>query len=95
MSKRIIDWDELRTELLSHADVQAAFNAEERKARLQEMLAQWRSHAGLTRAQVAERMGVSAPTVSRMEANITRASLDTLTRYALVCGVKHPQITLY
>lgn len=58
------------------------------------LLAQWRNHAGLTRAQVAERMGVSAPTVSRMEANITRASLDTLTRYALVCGVKHPQITL-
>ena len=33
-------------------------------------------------------MGVSAPTVSRMEANITRASLDTLTRYALACGIK-------
>jgi len=62
--------------------------------RQQEMLDE-QEQAGLTRAQVAERMGVSAPTVSRMEANITRASLDTLTRYALVCGVKHPQITLY
>ncbi|MCC7982399.1 helix-turn-helix transcriptional regulator, partial [Klebsiella pneumoniae] len=40
-------------------------------------------------------MGVSAPTVSRMEANITRASLDTLTRYALACGIKHPQVLLY
>lgn len=95
MSKKIIDWDELRAELLSDLDVQASFDAEERKERLREMLAQWRDHAGLTRAQVAERMGVSAPTVSRMEANITRASLDTLTRYALVCGVKHPQIKLY
>ena len=26
---------------------------------------------------------------------LTRASLDTLTRYALACGVKHPQILLY
>ena len=95
MSKEIIDWDELKTEMLSQPDVKAAFNAEERRERLREMLAQWRNHAGLTRAQVAARMGVSAPTVSRMEANVTRASLDTLTRYALACGVKHPQILLY
>ncbi|HAT1568913.1 TPA: helix-turn-helix domain-containing protein [Kluyvera cryocrescens] len=95
MSKKIIDWDELKTEMLSQPDVKAAFNAEERRERLREMLAQWRNHAGLTRAQVAARMEVSAPTVSRMEANVTRASLDTLTRYALACGVKHPQILLY
>lgn len=95
MSKTIIDWDVLKTELLSQAEVQAAFDAQERKERLRLMLAQWRNQAGLTRAQVAQRMGVSAPTVSRMEANITRASLDTLTRYALVCGIKHPQILLY
>jgi len=95
MSKKIIDWDELKAEMLSQPDVQAAFDAQERKERLRKMLAQWRHHAGLTRAQVAQRMGVSAPTVSRMETNITRASLDTLTRYALACGVKHPQILLY
>ena len=95
MSKTIIDWDVLKTELLSQSEVQAAFDAQERKERLRLMLAQWRNQAGLTRAQVAQRMGVSAPTVSRMEANITRASLDTLTRYALVCGIKHPQILLY
>lgn len=95
MSKTIIDWDDLKSEMLARADVKAAFDAQERQARLREMLAQWRQHAGLTRAQVAQRMGVSAPTVSRMEANVTRASLDTLTRYALACGVKHPQILLY
>ena len=55
MSKKIIDWDELRAELLSDSEVQASFDAEERKERLREMLAQWRNHAGLTRAQVAER----------------------------------------
>lgn len=53
MSKKIIDWDELRAELLSDSEVQASFDAEERKERLREMLAQWRNHAGLTRAQVA------------------------------------------
>ncbi|EMW0868156.1 helix-turn-helix transcriptional regulator [Klebsiella quasipneumoniae subsp. similipneumoniae] len=95
MSKKIIDWDTLKTELLSQPEVQAAFDAQERQHRLRTMLAQWREQAGLTRAQVAQRMGVSAPTVSRMEANITRTSLDTLARYALACGIKHPQVLLY
>ena len=95
MSKKIIDWDTLKTELLGQPEVQAAFDAQERQQRLRTMLAQWREQAGLTRAQVAQRMGVSAPTVSRMEANITRASLDTLTRYALACGIKHPQVLIY
>lgn len=40
MSKKIIDWDELRAELLSDSEVQASFDAEERKERLREMLAQ-------------------------------------------------------
>ena len=61
MSKKIIDWDTLKTELLGQPEVQAAFDAQERQQRLRTMLAQWREQAGLTRAQVAQRMGVSAP----------------------------------
>ena len=60
MSKKIIDWDTLKTELLGQPEVQAAFDAQERQQRLRTMLAQWREQAGLTRAQVAQRMGVSA-----------------------------------
>lgn len=89
-----VDWETVRTELMTDPEVQAAYEAELRKERLQAMLAEWRSHAGLTRAQVAERMGVTPPTVSRMEANIIKASLDTLARYAKACGIKHPQIML-
>lgn len=95
MSKVIISWDDVKAELLKQPGVRAALDDLERKDRLREMLAEWRKHAGLTRSQVAERMGVSAPTVSRMEANVTRASLDTLTRYALACGVENPVIKLY
>ncbi|VUA84196.1 DNA-binding protein [Klebsiella pneumoniae] len=57
MSKKIIDWDTLKTELLGQPEVQAAFDAQERQQRLRTMLAQWREQAGLTRAQVAQRMG--------------------------------------
>lgn len=92
-TKRVA-WEKARADLVSDPEVQAAMEAEERKERLQEMLAQWRQHAGLTRAQVAERMGVTPPTVSRMEANISRASLETVARYARACGIKHPQIIL-
>lgn len=89
-----VAWEQVRSELMSDPAVQEAYEAEERKIRLQEMLAEWRKHAGLTRAQVAERMGVTPPTVSRMEANIIKASLETISRYARACGVKHPQIVL-
>ena len=95
MSKVILNWDEVRAGMLEKPGVREAYDALERQERLRDMLAQWRKHAGLTRAQVAKRMGVSAPTVSRMEANVTRASLDTLTRYALACGVESPTIQLY
>ncbi|SEL26886.1 helix-turn-helix transcriptional regulator [Kosakonia sp. MUSA4] len=89
-----VEWEVVRAGLMSDPETQAAYEAEERKARLQAMLAEWRRHAGLTRAQVAERMGVTPPTVSRMEANVIKTSLDTLARYAKACGIKHPQITL-
>lgn len=89
-----ITWEVVRTELMSDPDVKAAYEAEERKERLQTVLAEWRNHAGLTRAQVAERMGVKPPTVTRMESNITKASLDILARYAKACGVEHPRIEL-
>lgn len=51
-------------------------------------LTQWRESAGLSRAQVAERMGVKPPAISRLERNITRATWNTLRRYAEACGVK-------
>uniref|UniRef100_UPI0036DBBB88 helix-turn-helix domain-containing protein n=1 Tax=Photorhabdus sp. RM322S TaxID=3342825 RepID=UPI0036DBBB88 len=75
-------------------EYRAAYEAEERKEKLQALLAEWRHNAGITRAQVAERMGVKPPTVSRMESNINKASIDTLARYARACGVEKLQITL-
>ncbi|PHM60596.1 transcriptional regulator [Xenorhabdus stockiae] len=73
--------------------------AEEEKAleltiEMQNMLAEWRRNAGLTSAQVAERMGIKPPTVSRIEKNIVKASIDTLSRYARACGVDDIKISL-
>lgn len=59
------------------------------------LLAEWRKHDNLTKAQVAERMGVTPPVISRLENNITKVSIDTLTRYAHACGIKKNVIALY
>lgn len=50
---------------------------EERKEKLRELLAEWRKHDNLTKEQVAERMGGTPPVISRLENNITKASIDT------------------
>lgn len=48
------------------------YEAEEASERFQETLCVWRNKAGLASAQVAERMGVKPPTVSRMKKNATK-----------------------
>lgn len=51
-----------------------------------------RTEAGLTQADVAERMGVKQPVVARIESSLGKKdhspSLNTLRRYAEACGMK-------
>lgn len=47
-----------------------------------------RRRAGLTQAQVAERMGVKQPVVAKLESGRTNASLGTLERYAAAVGCR-------
>ncbi|WP_337038110.1 helix-turn-helix transcriptional regulator [Pantoea agglomerans] len=79
---------EMKDRLMQRDDFQAAYEAEARKERLQALLAEWRSHAGLNSADVAARMGIAPSTLSRMEKNITSASVENLSEYARACGVK-------
>lgn len=58
---------EMKARLMQRDDFQAACEAEARKERLQALLAEWRSHAGLHSADVAARMGIAPSTLSRME----------------------------
>ncbi|HAD5970134.1 TPA_asm: XRE family transcriptional regulator [Salmonella enterica subsp. enterica serovar Typhimurium] len=74
---------------MQNDEYRAAREEEERKERLRELPAEWQ-HDNLTKAQVAERMGVKPPVISRPENNITQASIDTLTRCAHACGIKKP-----
>lgn len=79
--------EQVHAQLMNDPEYRAAYEAEEALEQLQETLQNWRVEAGLTSAQVAERMGVKPPTVSRMEKNATKMSYETLMRYARACGV--------
>ncbi|WP_199257287.1 helix-turn-helix transcriptional regulator [Pantoea sp. BAV 3049] len=83
---------EVKAKMMQREEFRAAYEAEERKERLQALLEEWRDHAGLTSSQVAERMGVKPPTVSRMEKNITSATFETLARYARACGISDAKL---
>lgn len=83
---------EVKAKMMQRDEFRAAYEAEERKERLQALLEEWRNHAGLTSAQVAELMGIKPPTVSRMEKNVTSATFETLARYARACGVSDAKL---
>ncbi|WP_231753705.1 helix-turn-helix domain-containing protein [Burkholderia savannae] len=78
--------------LLAKRDVKAAYDSlDDEYAALRAMLAA-RREAGLTQAQVAERMGTTASAVSRLEASLSSErhspSFATLRKYAAACGKK-------
>lgn len=80
----------LRAQLLANPDVQRAFEASALQyAILDEMLSARRA-AGLTQAQVAERMGTQAPAVARLENSLASGkhspSIETLQKYAKALG---------
>lgn len=87
MAKKSITLAQVHEEFMRDQEYRAAYEAELEQERLQETLTAWRKGAGLTSAQVAERMGIKPPTVSRMEKNATKMSYETLRRYANACGV--------
>ena len=83
----------LRERALSDPKVGAEYDRLNREefALLDAMLAARRA-AGLSQADVAERMGTKAPAVTRLERALATGrhspSIDTLRKYAAACGKK-------
>jgi DNA-binding XRE family transcriptional regulator len=82
---------ELKAKALANPEVKAEYDRLNREefAILDEILAA-RREAGLTQAQVAERMGTKAPAVARLESALASGkhspSLVTLRKYAAALG---------
>ncbi|EIZ1383882.1 helix-turn-helix transcriptional regulator [Salmonella enterica] len=87
MAKNSTTLSQIHEEFLGDPEYRAAYESVLEQERLRETLSTWRKNAGLTSAQVAERMGIKPPTISRMEKNATKMSYETLRRYANACGV--------
>lgn len=85
--------DQLVEELMSRPGVRAEVERiEEEEIDLLDQLLKTRLEAGLTQAQLAERMGTQASAVARLERSLATGkhspSVATLRRYVKACG-KH------
>ena len=83
--------DQLVKKLRARPGVRAEVDRLEREeSALLDALLKARQDAGLTQAQVAERMGTQAPSVARLERALATGkhspSLATLRRYVKACG---------
>ncbi|AMO97143.1 helix-turn-helix family protein [Collimonas fungivorans] len=83
--------EEMQARMLQNPVVQAEYERLNREefAILDEILAA-RKAAGLTQAQIAERMGTKAPAVARLESSLASGkhspSINTLRKYAAALG---------
>jgi DNA-binding XRE family transcriptional regulator len=91
------DDDDWKRRLEEDPEFKAAYDALEEEFAALDALLTARKEAGLTQAQVAERMGTTASAVARLEGAITREkhspTFNTLKRYAKACG-KSLRITM-
>jgi DNA-binding XRE family transcriptional regulator len=78
--------------LAERPGLKAAYDALEDEYAALDALLRARTEAGLTQAQVAERMGTTASAVARLEGAIVREkpspTFSTLKKYARACGKK-------
>jgi transcriptional regulator with XRE-family HTH domain len=65
---------------------EAAYADEARIAAFRELVHRLRVEAGLTQAELAERMGTTQSAIARMEGGGTRPTLDTLEKVAAAVG---------
>jgi DNA-binding XRE family transcriptional regulator len=77
-------------QLLAKPNVRAAYDALDDEYSALRVILSARREAGLTQAQIAERMGTTASAVSRLEASLSSEkhspSFATLRKYAAACG---------
>ena len=83
---------ELVKKMLREPDVKAAYDAQAEEFSLLDELLRARQRAGLTQAQVAERMGTKTPAVARLEggggSKRHSPSVATLRKYAQAVGCR-------
>ncbi len=81
---------ELKEKALANPETLAAYGSMEAEFSLLRQMLKARERAGLSQAQVADRMGTRAPAITRLESSLSTGkhspSLATLRRYAHAVG---------
>ena len=78
-------WDEIKAERPQTENGRATYEDEARLSALRDLVFRLRTEAGLTRAELAARMGTTQSTIARMEGGV-RPTLETLERLATAVG---------
>ena len=89
----MLTYDEMKAKMLENPAIRTEFERIEREEMpLFDSILKARKEAGLTQAQVAERMGTKAPAIVRLEASLVSGkhspSIATLQKYAKALGKK-------
>jgi transcriptional regulator with XRE-family HTH domain len=81
---------ELKERALANPEARAAYEGMEAEFSLLRQMLRARELAGLSQAEVADRMGTKAPAITRLESSLSNGkhspSLETLRRYAHAVG---------
>ena len=81
-------WDEIKDCRPRTAERRAAYEDEVRITAFRELVYRLRTDAGLTQAELAERMGTTQSAIARMEGGGTRPTLETLEKVAGAVGAE-------
>jgi predicted transcriptional regulator len=77
-----IPFEVIKAELLADPDVKREYDALEQEFAIASELIRARARAGLSQAELAERMGTSQSAIARLESGQTLPSTKTLLRFA-------------
>ena len=83
-----IPFEVIKAELLADPDVKREYDALEQEFAIASELIRARARAGLSQAELAERMGTSQYAIARLESGQTLPSTKTLLRFAKATGSK-------
>jgi transcriptional regulator with XRE-family HTH domain len=83
---KLISFDEVRAEALAKPAVKAEYDRLGPAFVVAEAVVRARKAAGLTQAQLAERMGAAQPFIARIESAKTIPSISTMVRIASATG---------
>jgi len=84
-----ITFEQLKARLLANPEVKAKYDALAPEFEIAAELLRARLRAGLSQAELAERMGTSQSAIARLESGQTLPSTKTILRYAEATGSRY------